>query len=53
MYKLFINHVQVGNYETADELNRSIRNVFTYGGVIGMKLADEGGAISIMLTSKD
>ena len=53
MYKLFINNVQVGNYETVKDLNRSVHNVFMYDSVTDMKLVDEGGFIAIMLTQKN
>ena len=53
MFKLFINNVQIGNYETADELNKSLSAVFAYDQITGMKLVDEGGAISVKLTQKD
>lgn len=53
MYKLFINNIQIGNYETADDLNKSISAVFAYDEITGMKLVDEGGAISVKLTQKN
>lgn len=53
MYKLFINNVQIGNYETTDDLNKSIGTVFAYDEITGMKLIDEGGSISVKLTQKN
>lgn len=53
MYKLFINNVQIGNYKTVKDLNRSAHNVFMYVSVTDMKLVDEGGFIAIMLTQKN
>ena len=53
MYKLFINNVQIGNYETTDDLNKSIGTVFAYDEITGMKLVDEGGSISVKLTQKN
>ena len=53
MYKLFINNVQISNYETADDLNKSLSAVFAYDEITGMKLVDESGAISVKLTQKN
>jgi hypothetical protein len=53
MFKLFINNVQIGNYETIDDLNKSLGAVFAYDEITDMKLVDEGGAISVKLTQKN
>ncbi len=53
MFRLFVNHVQIGTYETADELNRSVRNAFAYARVSGMELVVEGDGVSVVLAQED
>ena len=53
MFKLYLNHVQLGTYETENVFNAAVGGVFACARVTGMKASAEDGCFSVWLEQED